>query len=302
MLEVPVYDGSETGEKVYNTLTVIGRAIAPDERVPTDAAAGKPALAGMKRWPVTVSYFDRAKTGGEQTPVYSIKFELYENGISRALVLDYNDFVDQRRTDHARDQGQQALSVAAWRTAPVAVPRGRRTSIIVFVRSSVEALDHRFVAEFLAQPVDRLLGFARCAGRAGRPGRRRRRRRAPRRRCRSGGSACRRSRARAGRGRRRRSLPRAGSDGSSECARVRMRKSAVLSLSVTVAPASSLALSRAETFSASRHSRSSSGRKSAMSRSKVVSAEMLLASRSGAHRRGRRCRARGERAAAPSAP
>jgi envelope integrity protein B len=93
VLEVPVYDGAETGEKVYNTLTVIGRAIPPDERVPTDAAAGKAELAGMIRWPVTVSYFDRAKTGGEQAPVYSIKFELYENGISRALVLDYNDFV-----------------------------------------------------------------------------------------------------------------------------------------------------------------------------------------------------------------
>lgn len=92
VLEVPVYDGAETGEKVYNTLTVIGHVIAP-ERVTTDAAAGKPELAGMKRWPVTVSYFDRAKTGGEQAPVYSIKFELYENGISRALVLDYNDFV-----------------------------------------------------------------------------------------------------------------------------------------------------------------------------------------------------------------
>jgi len=93
VLEVPVYDGAETGEKVYNTLTVIGRAIPPDERVPTDAAAGKSELTGMMRWPVTVSYFDRAKTGGEQAPVYSIKFELYENGISRALVLDYNDFV-----------------------------------------------------------------------------------------------------------------------------------------------------------------------------------------------------------------
>lgn len=93
VLEVPVYDGAETGEKVYNTLTVIGRGIAPDERAPTDAAAGKAELAGMTRWPVTVSYFDRAKTGGEQVPVYAIKFELYENGISRALVLDYNDFV-----------------------------------------------------------------------------------------------------------------------------------------------------------------------------------------------------------------
>jgi hypothetical protein len=86
ILEFPVYDGSETGEKVYNTLTVIGR-------LPTDAAAGQQTLAGMKRWPVTVSYFDKAaKTTGEQAPVYSIKFELYENGVSRALLLDYNDF------------------------------------------------------------------------------------------------------------------------------------------------------------------------------------------------------------------
>ena len=46
---------------------------------------------------------------------------------------------------------------------------------------------------------------------------------------------------------------------------MRMRKSAVLSFSVTVEPASSLSLSRPETFSDSRHSRSSSGRNSAMS-------------------------------------
>jgi hypothetical protein len=92
ILQFPVYDGSETGQRVYNTLTVIGRAIAPDERVPTDAAAGQQALAGLKRWPVTVSYFDKAAKDGEQTPVYAITFELYENGISRALLLDYNDF------------------------------------------------------------------------------------------------------------------------------------------------------------------------------------------------------------------
>ena len=92
LLEFPVFDGSETGEKVYNTLTVIGHEIAPDQKVPTDATAGLPALAGMKRWPVTVSYFERSAKPGEQIPVYSIGFELYENGISRALMLDYNDF------------------------------------------------------------------------------------------------------------------------------------------------------------------------------------------------------------------
>ena len=49
----------------------------------------------MTRWPVTISYFDRAagEKGGEQTPVYAITFELYENGVSRALLLDYGDFV-----------------------------------------------------------------------------------------------------------------------------------------------------------------------------------------------------------------
>ena len=32
-------------------------------------------------------------TTGEQQPVYAITFELYENGVSRALILDYGDFV-----------------------------------------------------------------------------------------------------------------------------------------------------------------------------------------------------------------
>ncbi len=96
ILEFPVYDGSETGEKLYNTLTIIGRPIAPGAKPPTDAAAKVPAMAKLARWPVTISYFEKQEEkderGGEQTPVYSISFELYENGISRGLVLNYSDF------------------------------------------------------------------------------------------------------------------------------------------------------------------------------------------------------------------
>ena len=96
ILEFPVYDGSETGEKLYSTLTVIGRAIAPGVKPPADAAAKIPELAKLTRWPVTISYFEQqdaaAQRTGEQTPVYAITFELYENGVSRALVLDYSDF------------------------------------------------------------------------------------------------------------------------------------------------------------------------------------------------------------------
>lgn len=92
MLEFLVYDGSENGEHVYNTLTVIGREIPASESSPADATAGQTALAGLKRWPVTISYFDRVSARGEQTPVYAISFEIYENGVSRALTLDYGDF------------------------------------------------------------------------------------------------------------------------------------------------------------------------------------------------------------------
>ena len=92
LLEVSVYDGSETGEKVYQSLSVIGGRIAPDAPKPADLAPGEAALSGQARWPVTVSYFDKDAHGGEQTPVYAIAFEVYENGVSRALKLDYGDF------------------------------------------------------------------------------------------------------------------------------------------------------------------------------------------------------------------
>lgn len=94
VLDVSVFDGSETGEKIYDTLTVIGHPIAPETNKPADAAGADATLAKLTRWPVRISYFEREKSGsGEQMPVYAISFELYENGISRALSLDYNDFV-----------------------------------------------------------------------------------------------------------------------------------------------------------------------------------------------------------------
>lgn len=96
VLELTVYDGSDNGEKVYNTLTVIGQPIAGD-RAPAspDPSTSNDVMKSSTRWPVTVSYYDRdAKAkDGEQTPVYAMSFELYENGVSRALMLDYNDFV-----------------------------------------------------------------------------------------------------------------------------------------------------------------------------------------------------------------
>jgi hypothetical protein len=96
VLELMVYDGSDNGEKVYNTLSVIGQPIPGSRTIAApDPSTSNDAMKSLTRWPVTVSYYDRdAKAkDGEQTPVYAMSFELYENGVSRALVLDYNDFV-----------------------------------------------------------------------------------------------------------------------------------------------------------------------------------------------------------------
>jgi hypothetical protein len=96
LLELMVYDGSDNGQKVYNTLSVIGQAIPPDKATRSpDPSTTNAQMKSLTRWPVTVSYYDRdvKKKDGEQTPVYAMSFELFENGVSRALVLDYNDFV-----------------------------------------------------------------------------------------------------------------------------------------------------------------------------------------------------------------
>jgi hypothetical protein len=96
LLELVIYDGSDNGEKVYNTLTVIGQPI-PGTRAPVkpDPTTTNDNFKTLTRWPVTVSYYDAATKAdaGEQTPVYAMTFELYEDGVSRALMLDYNDFV-----------------------------------------------------------------------------------------------------------------------------------------------------------------------------------------------------------------
>jgi EipB-like len=96
LLELTVYDGSDNGEKVYSTLSVIGQPIPGDRSIASpDPSTANDKMKALTRWPVTVSYYDRdARNGdGEQTPVYAMSFELFENGVSRALVLDYNDFV-----------------------------------------------------------------------------------------------------------------------------------------------------------------------------------------------------------------
>lgn len=93
LLQAPVYDGSEAGDKSFDTLTVTGK---PADAPPADIEpeARKPELDRETFWPVSVSYFERGKkTEGEQTPDYQMSFKLYANGVSRDLRIDYGEFV-----------------------------------------------------------------------------------------------------------------------------------------------------------------------------------------------------------------
>jgi hypothetical protein len=88
LLEARVYDGTGEGDKVFDTLTVIGKL---QQTQPPEKAAQAESLKGVRRWPAAVSYFEPGKRDGQ--PIYVLSFDLYENGVSRALKLDYGEFV-----------------------------------------------------------------------------------------------------------------------------------------------------------------------------------------------------------------
>ncbi len=87
-----IFDGSQDGELVYQTATVIG---AP-RRGPIDDAEedliAQSGMADQMHWPVTISYFERNGEQADATPDFVMAFELYENGIGRGFTIDYGEF------------------------------------------------------------------------------------------------------------------------------------------------------------------------------------------------------------------
>ena len=86
--ETPIYDGSDSGKRVFDTMIVMGPAAtgAPSEKVAADAEA----LRDVRRWPVSVSYFDPLKQ--DAPPNYVLAFDLYENGVTAKLRIDYGAY------------------------------------------------------------------------------------------------------------------------------------------------------------------------------------------------------------------
>ncbi len=90
-----LYDGSERGEKVFDTVAALGRPLAPGANRKLPGVANADRLDAVKSWPVSIAFFE-ARTGRvDALPSYEMGFWLFENGVSRKLSIDYGDFAMQ---------------------------------------------------------------------------------------------------------------------------------------------------------------------------------------------------------------
>lgn len=87
--QTTIFDGSDDADKVMATTVVIGK----EESGPETDAEGKVmgAGGGGKRWPVSIAYFDES-SDAQGLPTFRTTFKLYENGITRDLMMDYGNF------------------------------------------------------------------------------------------------------------------------------------------------------------------------------------------------------------------
>lgn len=116
-----VYDGSETGDKVSATMTVIGRMHAADASAVPAGVPNADRLAKLRFWPISTGYFQ--KGGGadkkDSMPNYEMAANFYENGVSTRLLMDYGDFALRGELKELQFLGEPACVTPA---GPAATP------------------------------------------------------------------------------------------------------------------------------------------------------------------------------------
>jgi hypothetical protein len=87
-----LYDGSDKGEKFYETSAVIGPRGGPGTvKVAANVANGDK-LNAIPSWPIAIGYFEPGPSRLDALPTYELSFRFYENGVSSRLYIDYGDF------------------------------------------------------------------------------------------------------------------------------------------------------------------------------------------------------------------
>jgi hypothetical protein len=87
-----LYDGSEKGEKVYDTVSFIGSRRPPGSNQRLPQVKNTEQLDQLAAWPVSIGYFEPGSDRKDATPVYELSFLFFENGVSRKLFIDYGEF------------------------------------------------------------------------------------------------------------------------------------------------------------------------------------------------------------------
>jgi hypothetical protein len=92
MFAVNLYDGSDKGEKIYNTTAALG----PRKPAGVNRGLGGEGVASslddLAAWPVSLSYFEIDGKRRDAVPSYELSFLYFENGVSRKLFIDYGTF------------------------------------------------------------------------------------------------------------------------------------------------------------------------------------------------------------------
>lgn len=87
-----LYDGSDKGEKFYETNAVIGARSEPGQgNVPANVPNGE-TLATLASWPIAIGYFEPGPAQTDAIPSYELSFRFFENGVSTNLYIDYGEF------------------------------------------------------------------------------------------------------------------------------------------------------------------------------------------------------------------
>lgn len=93
-----VYDGSDD-TKPLRAISTIGKKIAAGTSTADNANPNATNLAKLPSWPVSIGYYP-FEDNKDDTPLYQISFDMYENGVSTGLVMDYGNYALSGKLAH----------------------------------------------------------------------------------------------------------------------------------------------------------------------------------------------------------
>lgn len=88
--EARLFDGSDGGEKIFETIASIGPRLEGERNRRIEAPLQVDSLKDVPRWPVSTAYFETS--GGDRMPVYTMKSITFANGVVSDLIFEFPEF------------------------------------------------------------------------------------------------------------------------------------------------------------------------------------------------------------------